>query len=219
MSLIRYVILEEGITPQFIATKRWAEISMEANDVEDGLYTGYDSEGCLLKIEPSDGIGKISPAEDVPTHQQDLRGILLSHLAIMERPPQGDDLETLLVQCEPEIELEEPLKSTRPRPPGLFRRLLRAIFPGAGKRQLETDYIEVNGRLMDKAFLRGNIEEARQYDWHQEVWTGFKSRTHCFTCWTSIPTQREDDIYYQSCGAWLCNHCFKNFVAGEEKRF
>jgi hypothetical protein len=96
---IKYIIAE-GMDVNFYATKEEAESSLEAIDVVDGVYTGYDADGRLLKILPRGQASEISLAEDEPAHVEPLRKLLIECLAGRGENPESTDLLSLLRMCE-----------------------------------------------------------------------------------------------------------------------
>jgi hypothetical protein len=74
-----------------------AEKSLEAIDVEDNLYKGFDAEGRLLNIEPCESIARITEAESEPTHQLELIDLLKKEMRKKPIIP-GDDLPSLIAQ-------------------------------------------------------------------------------------------------------------------------
>jgi hypothetical protein len=92
---IKYIIAD-GWDVGFYARKEDAEGYMEAIDVQDGVYVGYDAEGRLLEIVPWASGSQIRVAENTPGHQQELRELLLGLLERIGKKPQGTDLPSLL---------------------------------------------------------------------------------------------------------------------------
>jgi hypothetical protein len=55
------IILEADDGFHFLATRRFAELSLEAIDIEAGIYTVYDADGFKLHLAPApNGAGAIS---------------------------------------------------------------------------------------------------------------------------------------------------------------
>ena len=96
---IKFVIAE-GNDLTFHATKRDAETYMEAIDVIDGIYKGYDDAGRLLTIRPKGPASEIALAETEPTHADELRTKLVRYLKVLGRESRTDDLESLLKDVE-----------------------------------------------------------------------------------------------------------------------
>jgi len=100
---IRYILAIDNDV-DFYSTKERAENAMEAIDVENNEYRGFDSEGRLLRIYPSGNIGRIELAEQQPHHAAELRELLQRYLSLLERPTDTDDLHLLLEHCEPYVD-------------------------------------------------------------------------------------------------------------------
>lgn len=98
MTAIRFVIVE-GNDVSLFSTKEQAEAALEAIDVRDGVYVGYDADGRLLQISPKGASSEISLTEAEPTHVDDLRDVLRRHLQYLGRAPEADDLGSLLTVC------------------------------------------------------------------------------------------------------------------------
>lgn len=91
------VIVAEGWDIHLYDSIRDAELNLEPIDVESGIYTGYDSQGRLLKIETRDSAVVLSAAEASPTHRQQLEELLRGSLRMTGHLPQGaDSLESLV---------------------------------------------------------------------------------------------------------------------------
>jgi hypothetical protein len=77
-----------------------AASSLDADDVAAGEYTGYDSEGRALAVEPvrrrDEGVARIVARERTPTQQQQLRAALITALAMRGSEPLPDSLSELL---------------------------------------------------------------------------------------------------------------------------
>lgn len=99
-SRIKYIVAD-GFDVGFYGRKEDAENYMEAIDVRDGVYVGYDSEGRLLKISPHGQASEITLAEEDPGHSEDLRNLLIELLSRRGRKSERTDLESLLAMCEP----------------------------------------------------------------------------------------------------------------------
>jgi len=90
------IILVEKSYLNFESTVKDAELSLEAVDINDGLYEGYDSEGRLLNITTQGELVKITSAEEIPTHQQKLITLLKMQLTLYKCQASQEDLKTLL---------------------------------------------------------------------------------------------------------------------------
>ena len=78
------ILNEHGSIDVFQSTEA-AEIYMEPIDVENGEYVAYDSEGRLLRIVPTSPRVTIETAELEPSHQDEVRALLvrlLTHLGV-----------------------------------------------------------------------------------------------------------------------------------------
>jgi hypothetical protein len=75
-----------------------AENTLEAIDVEDDLFKGFDAEGRLLKIEPYESIAKITEAESEPTHQAELIALLKKDMTDHRNSVLEDDLSSLIAR-------------------------------------------------------------------------------------------------------------------------
>jgi hypothetical protein len=100
---IRYVLTIDNDV-YFYSTKERAENAMEAIDVENNEYRGFDSEGRLLRIYPSGSIGRIELAEEQPHHTAELRELLQRYLSLLKGPVDTGDLRSLLERCEPYVD-------------------------------------------------------------------------------------------------------------------
>ncbi len=114
-----------------------AESWLEAVDVRDGIYRGFDARGRLLMLGTSLKVSKvlgllktaiervvISSAEEVPGHREELRGILLKFLAAC-----GDDSEALgrMSLDELIVRARPPMGRRNKRPMSLLIRLLKLL--------------------------------------------------------------------------------------------
>ena len=109
--ICRYpLIIAEGLSIYLFSSLGEAEGWLEAIDVADGAYVGFDSEGRALKLEASgvrkswfamsEGTTHISLDETSPTHTRKLKQFLLSHLeAAGEDIDATTDMETLVEIC------------------------------------------------------------------------------------------------------------------------
>jgi hypothetical protein len=95
---IKYIIAE-GLDVDFYSFKERAGRYMEAIDVSDGVYKGYDAEGRLLRISPRKQASQIELAEDEPQHAQELAHLLVRFLTALGRIPTRRDLGSLLEMC------------------------------------------------------------------------------------------------------------------------
>jgi hypothetical protein len=77
-----------------------------------------------------------------------------------------------------------------------------------------SNWIVVNGAKIDKEFFEQNVAEAQSYHWHRKQWDKQGDHTHCIICGITIPTSddKNEPVYYQSEGGWLCGYCFENFI-------
>lgn len=64
-----------------------ASVAHEAIDVMNNIFTAYDSEGRLLQFSAKDKFDtvEISLAEDVPSHQKELKGRLVLHIEYLHK--------------------------------------------------------------------------------------------------------------------------------------
>jgi hypothetical protein len=97
---IQCIVAEGPYALTFFARFEDAERHLEANDVEDGIYRGFDREGRLLSLTASGNDVQISLAEQEPTHADELRRLVKGVLSRVGRPASSDDLSELLAQCE-----------------------------------------------------------------------------------------------------------------------
>lgn len=61
------IIIEAEDGFHFIATRSFAEISLEATDIENGIYTVYDADGCKLDLTSAPNGAGIISEPTVPT--------------------------------------------------------------------------------------------------------------------------------------------------------
>ncbi len=96
---IRYIIVD-GNDVEFFSTKESAESYMEAIDVNNGVYIGYDFVGRLLNILPHKNNAKILLEESTPTHAKDLANLLSDVLERRGGVVLHKKLDELLLACE-----------------------------------------------------------------------------------------------------------------------
>jgi len=94
------LIIAEGLDVYFYSQKEDAERWLEAVDVIDGVYVGYDATGRLLHISPAGQSARITLAEETPTHLEELRVLLVEYLTAVGRVPIKGDVAAMLGQCE-----------------------------------------------------------------------------------------------------------------------
>ena len=91
------ILIAEGWDLKLYDSIRDAELDLEAIDVEDGIYAGYDADGRLLKIETRASAVVLSAAEASPSHQGQLEELLRGALRMTGHLPEGaDSLESLV---------------------------------------------------------------------------------------------------------------------------
>jgi ABC-type microcin C transport system duplicated ATPase subunit YejF len=95
-----HYIIAEGLDVNFFSQKEDAERKLEAIDVIDGVYVGYDAMGRLLDISPAGQSARIALAEEAPTHLEQLRVLLIDYLTAVGRTPIKGDVAAMLGQCE-----------------------------------------------------------------------------------------------------------------------
>lgn len=93
------IFIAEGWDLKLYESLRDAVLDLEPVDVEDGIYTGYDSQGRLLKIETRDSAVVLSAAEPSPTHQKQLEELLRGSLRLTGHLPEGVDTLDGLVEA------------------------------------------------------------------------------------------------------------------------
>jgi hypothetical protein len=84
------VIVAEGLDLKLYDSVRDAALDLEAIDVQDGIYVGYDSEGRELLLAVRDDRIEISAAEASPGHRRQLTELLRAALAAVGRPISTD---------------------------------------------------------------------------------------------------------------------------------
>lgn len=94
------VIVEDDALMHFYRKIEDAEIHLEAIDVENGVYQGFDANGRLLQLSVVDQGVKISLSETSPTHQKKLIGYLKAFLKRQNLSPENDSLDDLMRLCE-----------------------------------------------------------------------------------------------------------------------
>jgi hypothetical protein len=97
---IQYIVFEGEYAPEFYEKLQDAETDLEAIDVADNTYRGFDREGRLLSLTASGNDVHIALAEQEPTHADELRRLVKGVLSRVGRPASSDDLSELLAQCE-----------------------------------------------------------------------------------------------------------------------
>ena len=80
------VFIYEPVDMNVYETVESAELSLEAIDVNDNVYTGYDADGRLLKLIAEQDRIKIRLAEDKANHKQDLEIAIVSFLDALMDP-------------------------------------------------------------------------------------------------------------------------------------
>ncbi|HJX26572.1 MAG TPA: hypothetical protein VJ885_01565 [Thermoanaerobaculia bacterium] len=80
------LIFAEGLDLHLYDSVQDAALDLEAVDVQDGIYAGYDSEGRELLLTVRDDRIEISVAESSPGHQRQLAELLRAALAAVGRP-------------------------------------------------------------------------------------------------------------------------------------
>lgn len=87
------IILDEHGSCDIYARYDEAVRAIEAIDVRNNEYRGYDAEGRKLALSADDADKiTISLAEEEPTHQQELREVLIKHLrGLKDSPDQVED--------------------------------------------------------------------------------------------------------------------------------
>lgn len=84
------LIIAEGLDLHLYESVQDAALDLEAIDVQDGIYVGYDSEGRALRLTVRDDRVEISDAETAPEHQRQLAELLREALAAVGRPMQAE---------------------------------------------------------------------------------------------------------------------------------
>lgn len=84
------LIIAEGLDLKLYESVHDAALDLEAIDVEDGIYVGYDSEGRELRLTVREEKIEISAAEASPGHQRQLAELLRAVLAAVGRPAETD---------------------------------------------------------------------------------------------------------------------------------
>lgn len=72
-----------------------------------------------------------------------------------------------------------------------------------------TDYVDVNGALIEREYFEANVAEARACDWQIDRFSTPGDHTHCIVCGRTIT----DETAYRSDSRWLCGFCYSKFVA------
>jgi len=74
-----------------------ASLAYEAIDVMNNIFTAYDSEGRLLQMSAKDkhDTVKISLAEEVPSHQEELKERLVLHIEYLYKIGKLDNIDWL----------------------------------------------------------------------------------------------------------------------------
>ena len=107
------IFIAEGLDLGAYATEDDAICAVEWQDVDDGIYVAYDSEGRLLTLsvdppsrQPKRFLGltwdpggevRLDVAEDEPTHQEDLRSLILRFRSALGEATEGMEGEPLPV--------------------------------------------------------------------------------------------------------------------------
>jgi hypothetical protein len=86
------IILDEHGDSEIYPSYEEAIMAIEAIDVRNNEYCGYDAGGrkLVLSVDDADRI-TMSLAEQEPSHQQELRQVLIKHLSALKHSP--DQLE------------------------------------------------------------------------------------------------------------------------------
>lgn len=84
------VIIAEGLDLKLYDSVHDAALDLEAIDVQDGIYVGYDSEGRELLLTVREEKVEILAAEASPGHRRQLAELLRAALAAIGRPIQAD---------------------------------------------------------------------------------------------------------------------------------
>lgn len=116
------LIVAEGLDLTFYDRIEDAENHLEAIDVDNGIYTGYDADGRLLKIESNVNKISISALEDNLMHTESLVELLRKFLDFFQDPAASDKLCTLPCLIEASRKF-----ATLPEPKTL-REILKSIF-------------------------------------------------------------------------------------------
>lgn len=115
------IIVAEGWDLKLYGSIQDAELDLEPVDVEAGLYVGYDSRGCLLKLETRDSAVVLSAAEPSPTHQEQLEDLLRGALQRTGQDPgKANGLEGLVEAAQ--VFAFEPPRSNAEVFKGFFKR-------------------------------------------------------------------------------------------------
>jgi hypothetical protein len=96
------VLIFEGLDLAFYGAVAKAQVELEAIDVRDGIYTGYDSEGRLLTLETQGEDVIISAAESESRHFEELKEKMLTYLWAIGDPAGTNpnlDFPELLAAC------------------------------------------------------------------------------------------------------------------------
>ena len=125
------IFVDESGALDVYETIEHAEIDHEAIDVRDNIYTAYDSEGRLLNlIAISNNKVTIQSAEEIPTHQEELRRKIknfLSHVELSEDWLSRASLEDLVERSmEYKVTFESPLQQIWNGLRKLFDRLIES---------------------------------------------------------------------------------------------
>lgn len=96
------IIIAEGFDVTLYTSISDAELDLEAVDVKEGIFRGYDAEGRLLDISTNRNKVVICPAEEDPHHAKELQ-IFLTNFLKTCRPdivlPQNRNLDSLIEAC------------------------------------------------------------------------------------------------------------------------
>ena len=97
------IIVEEPGTLLLYASLEQAENHLEAFDVENGLYKGWDADGRILDFQVKNNEVIISIYKNLPPNPERLEGVLRSHLADVEIKAEtipAGDLSSLISEAE-----------------------------------------------------------------------------------------------------------------------
>jgi hypothetical protein len=76
-----------------------------------------------------------------------------------------------------------------------------------------TEWVEVNGARIEKAFFDENVREATSYQWTEIDSSQLTEHVHCMVCAMAVPSElsRRERLYHSS-GGHLCGHCYQSYV-------
>ena len=73
----------------------------------------------------------------------------------------------------------------------------------------DTEWIEINGAKMDRAYFEANIKEAKSALWNPAIIPREADHRHCLVC--EIAMSAGNHAFRSSTG-WLCKVCFSGYV-------